>query len=218
MNDRGLSNTDIVGIGFCDAHLEINRASFGGWRPFGPVRRVTGCAGNVLHTLDEQPALELYKRYLGEYVRDLPAAGLLFPFSMQDAERGELGLIRTILGVDPESGSLTLAGDVVPGGYLQLMHASPDALIGGAETAAEAALPSRAVPGDRLALLVSCVGRRLVLGDRVEEEVEAVADVLGPDTVLANFYSSGEIGPSAQGDGCRLHNQTMTLACWTEST
>jgi hypothetical protein len=64
--------------------------------------------------------------------------------------------------------------------------------------------------GPGLAIAISCVGRRLVLGERAEEEVEAVAHALPPQTGLVGFYSYGEISPCATGR-CELHNQTMTL-------
>lgn len=216
MTDDGPSDRHLVAIGFDDARLRVGLGSFGGWHAFGPERRVTRADGNVLHALDDTPALEIYKRYLGDYARDLPASGLLFPFSMRGADHGDSGLIRTILGIDESRGSLILAGDVEPGGYLQLMHAGPDDLVDGAESAAERASMSPEARGDRLALLVSCVGRRLVLGDRAEEEVEAVSGVLGPDVICTGFYSNGEIGPTVAGDGSCLHNQTMTLGCWQE--
>lgn len=216
MSDGGVSDQHILGIGFYGSHMRIGHGSFGGWQPFGPVRRVTRSAGNVLYELDNQPALELYKRYLGDHARDLPSSGLLFPFSMLGADHGAVGLIRTILGVDESDGSLTLAGDIIPDGYLRLMHASSDALIDGAQAAAELARDSAECVGDSLALLVSCVGRRLVMGDRIDEEVEAVAEVFGARNVMAGFYSNGEISPFLAGPECRLHNQTMTISRWRE--
>jgi hypothetical protein len=126
-------------------------------------------------------------------------------------------LIRTILGVDEAAGSLTLAGDIDPNGYLRLMHASTDALVDGAEAAAEAAKAMQANAGDGLALLVSCVGRKLVMGGRVDEEVEAVGDVFGQGSTLAGFYSYGEISPFTAGVECKLHNQTMTITYIAEA-
>lgn len=131
---------------------------------------------------------------------------------MLGSDHREVGLIRTILGVDERDGSLTLAGEIDPEGYLKLMHASTDALVDGAEAAAEAVQQMRRPDGQGLALLVSCVGRKLVMGGRVDEEVEAVGEVFGSSAVLAGFYSYGEIGPFARSGGCRLHNQTMTVA------
>ncbi len=157
-----------------------------------------------------------YKRYLGDYASDLPASGLLFPFAMLGKDHSETGLIRTILGMDEAAGSLTLAGDIIEGGYLRLMSASTDALVDGAEAAAQAAqkMLKRRTPG--LALLVSCVGRKLVMGGRVDEEIEAVAEVLGKNAVLTGFYSNGEISPYLSSPECKLHNQTMTITCLSD--
>jgi hypothetical protein len=215
--DGGVSDRHVVGIGFYGERLSIGHGSVGGWQPFGPARRVTRAEGNILYELDGSPALEVYKRYLGDYARDLPSSGLLFPFSMLGADHSAVGLIRTILGVNERDGSLTLAGDVVNDGYLQLMHASSDALIDGAEAAAELARGDDGGAGDTLSLLVSCVGRRLVLGDRIDEEVEAVADAYRGTDVVAGFYSYGEISPFLAGPECKLHNQTMTISRWREA-
>lgn len=213
----GVSDRAIVAIGVRGDRLDFRHGLFGGWQPFGPARKVTRCDGNILRELDGEPALAVYKRYLGDYAKDLPSSGLLFPFAMLSESHDEVGLIRTILGVSEADGSLVLAGAIEQGGYLKLMHASTEALVDGAETAARIARTTRG-PGDAgLAILVSCVGRKLVMGDRTEEEVEAVAAVLGQETTLAGFYSYGEISPLAAGVGCKLHNQTMTITCLTET-
>lgn len=208
---KGITDDGVVAVGLCGDGVLFAHGSFGGWEPFGPARKVTRCAGNVLYELDGEPALAVYKRYLGVYAKDLPACGLLFPFAMLGKDQGEVGLIRTILGVDEAAGSLTLAGAIDPEGYLKLMHASTDKLVGGAEAAAEAAARMLADPGEGLAILVSCVGRKLVMGNRVDEEVEAVGDVFGKKVHLAGFYSYGEISPFTPGSSCKLHNQTMTI-------
>lgn len=211
LGNAGVDDATIVAMGFYGGSFLHGHGSFGGWEPFGPARKVTRCAGNVLYELDGRPALDIYKNYLGDYAANLPASGLLFPFAMLGEDHRALGLIRTILGVDEAAGSLTLAGDIDSEGYLKLMHAGTDGLVNGAEAAAEATAKMQRIPGDSLAVLVSCVGRKLILGDRVDEEVEAVAQVLGPQTTLAGFYSYGEISPFQPDNACRLHNQTMTV-------
>ncbi len=221
MSREGVQSDTLVCVGLYGPGLHITHGSYGGWSSFGPARKVTRCDFNVLYELDGQPALDVYKRYLGDHARDLPASGLLFPFAMLGKNQEDAGLIRTILGVDEATGSLTLAGDIDPEGYLRLMHASTDALVDGAETAAQTARGmesgSAVVQGSSLALLVSCVGRKLVMGGRVDEEVEAVADVFGPGVVMAGFYSNGEISPQVGSLDCKLHNQTMTITHLSEN-
>lgn len=217
LDDKGVSSDRLTCVGLYGDTLEFAHGSFGGWSPFGPARKVTRCQNNVLFELDGEPALQVYKRYLGEHANGLPASGLLFPFAMLGSDHSEVGLIRTILGVDEAAGSLTLAGDIDPEGYLRLMHASTDALVDGAEAAAQAAKAMQTHTRDGLALLVSCVGRKLVMGGRVDEEVEAVGQIFGRGATLAGFYSYGEISPFSPAVECRLHNQTMTITYIAEA-
>lgn len=216
LSNRGVSNKGVVAVGFYGDSVRFGHGSFGGWRPFGPRRKVTRADGNILYELDGAPALEVYKRYLGDYAKDLPASGLLFPFSMLANDATDVGLLRTILGIDDAKGSLVLAGDIIQDGYLQLMQASTDALVDGAHSAAEAAANLMAQECQALAILVSCVGRKLVMGGRVDEEVEAVREVFSQASVITGFYSHGEISPLLEAPECKLHNQTMTVTCLSE--
>jgi len=217
LSPQGISTSIVVAIGFSGKSLHFSHGSYGGWKPFGPVRKVTKCSDNILYELDGAPALDIYKKYLGDYAKDLPGSGLLFPFEMLSGMRESLGQIRTILGVNDEDGSLILAGAINPDGYLRLMHAHTDDLVDGAEIAAHAVMDKFEQPnGQALALLVSCVGRKLVMGGRVDEEVEAVQDIFGDHTVLCGFYSNGEICPGYKLEDCSLHNQTMTITYLSE--
>lgn len=213
----GVSEQTVVAVGLHGADLRFGHGSFGGWEAFGPARKVTRCAGNILFELDGEPALDVYKRYLGKHAKALPASGLLFPFAMLGEDHNSIGLIRTILGIDETAGSLTLAGEIVADGYLKLMHSSTEKLVAGAETAARNIVGTASPGSAQLAILVSCVGRKLVMGERVDEEVEAVGAVFGKQVVLTGFYSYGEISPFAPTAACRLHNQTMTVTSLSEA-
>lgn len=203
-------------VGFYGSAIEVGYGSVGGWDPFGPIRLITRSDHNTLYELDGKSALELYKTYLGEHAAHLPAAGLLFPISLMTDPQGA-PLVRTVLATDEKAQSMTFAGNLPQGAYARLMKANMDRLIDGASRAAQintACHQSRSLP--QLGILISCVGRRMVLGQRVEEEVEAVKEVLGRTCRLTGFYSYGEISPIKPGTPCELHNQTMTVTTLTE--
>ena len=206
---------EVLAIGFYGSKLRIGCGSLGGWDTFGPDRLITRAKGNVLYELDGQSALELYKRYLGEHASGLPATGLLFPLALRTSENDSQGLVRTILAINEAEQSMTFAGDMPEGMYARLMRANFDRLIEGAAGAAEATLMGGS-KHPTLAILISCVGRKLVLGQRTEEELESVRDILGPDTALTGFYSYGEISPYQASHKCELHNQTMTITTFSE--
>ena len=209
------ANGAVLAIGFYGERLGIGYGSLGGWDPFGPDRLVTRAAGNVLYELDGKSALELYKSYLGPHADELPASGLLFPLSLKGAQ-GERRVVRTILGIDEVAGSPIFAGDIPEGRNAQLMKANVDRLIDGAHDAASESHASLHRDSATLAILISCVGRKLVLKQRVEEEVESVRDVFGPATMISGFYSYGEIAPGSATAQCELHNQTMTITTVAE--
>jgi len=210
-----VGNDLIAAIGFHSPRTRLTHGTFSGWQPFGPIRLANRVENNVLYELDGEPALVLYKRYLGKHAEALPGSALLFPFALVDRDLQQTGVIRTILGMDEAQGSLILAGEVAPGSYLRLMTANSDNLIDGAEAAARAVSQANAA-NESLALLVSCVGRKMVMHGRVDEEVEAVGSVFGASCMLAGFYSNGEISPHLAGADCRLHNQTMTITLLEE--
>lgn len=204
----------IVAIGFYSDDLTITYGSIGGWDSFGPERLITKSKENVLYELDGKPALDIYKLYLGEYAEQLPSSGLLFPLSIQTIDPND-SIVRTILGINEEEKSLTFAGNMPEGKYARLMKANFNRLIEGASSAAQNSVNENAKK-PQLAILISCVGRKLVLGHRIEEEVEVVRDVYGDSTAITGFYSYGEISPSLNFTKCELHNQTMTITTLSE--
>ncbi len=212
---NGISKKGVVSaLGLYGNNIKISYGSLGGWDPFGPERLITKSDSNILYEFDNKSALELYKKYLGDHAKELPASGLLFPLSIRLSESGE-GVVRTILGIDEENQSMIFAGDVPEGSYARLMKANFDRLIDGASGAAKACESLTAREPD-LAILISCVGRKMVLKQRIEEEVEAVKDVLGNKTALCGFYSYGEISPFNPSAKCEFHNQSMTITTISE--
>lgn len=213
LNGR-VADNQIVGFGIYGDDIQVNYGSLGGWEQFGPIRKVTKSKANVLYELDGKPALEIYKKYLGDKAKDLPASALLFPFSLLKDNQDSSGLVRTILAVNEDDQSVTFAGDIPVNGLVRLMHTSNDGLVSGAKGAAELTMKRERME-EGLGILVSCVGRKLVLGTDVDEELDAVRDVFGQSTVTG-FYSYGEISPQEGALECKLHNQTMTITYLSE--
>jgi len=215
INGNKLLEKQIVGIGFYGDELKVGYSSKGGWDSFGIERTVTRSNGNILYELDGQPALDLYKSFLGEQkAKELPGSGLLFPLSLRE-DASQKPVVRTILAINEEDRSLTFAGSMPVGSQVRMMKANVDRLIDGAEQSAHDSSKIQNEQAD-FALLISCVGRRLVLKQMVEEEIEVVREVLGARPVISGFYSYGEMAPFNKFEPCRLHNQTMTITTFSE--
>jgi hypothetical protein len=210
----------VAAVGFYGPSVRIGHGSAGGWDDFGPRRRITRSRGNVLFELDGKPALDLYERYLGEDdVKGLPGTALLFPLRIRNPERPDHDIVRTILAVDHKARSMTFAGDVPEGWVAQLMRGNFDRLADGAARAARQAAAGKPETrnGDEVAVLVSCIGRRLLMGQHTIDEVEAASAELGTDVSRLGFYSYGEISPHGASGVCELHNQTMTVTTISEA-
>ena len=215
-NGAGKKNL-VLAIGFYGENIKVGCGSMGGWDSFGVDRLITKSDRNILYELDNQPALELYKKYLGHHADNLPLSALLFPLSILK-NHSETSLVRTVLGVNEADGSMVFAGDIPQGEYVRLMKTNIDKLVEGAYGAAKMALASLQDTMPDLAILISCVGRKLVMKQRVEEELDAVREELGMHANISGFYSYGEISPTqAFEQHCELHNQTMTITLFKEN-
>jgi hypothetical protein len=209
----------IAAIGFYGSSIKIGHGSGGGWDVFGPKRRITFAEGNVLFQLDGRPALDLYERYLGDdEIEALPGSALLFPLQIHDPKRPDHQVVRTVLAVDRDKRSMTFAGDMPEGWVAQLMRGNFDRLASGAAVAAQLARDGLgdSKGSDGVAILVSCIGRKLLMGQHVVSEIEAAGEVLGQHLTRIGFYSYGEITPHAMSGICELHNQTMTITTMVE--
>lgn len=213
--NEGRFNHHICGIGFYGQHLSVRCGCHGGWDPFGPKRRITRASGNRLYELDGLCALDLYEKYLGHYASQLPASGLRFPLLISGADDNPV--VCSVLGIDWQERCLLFGADIPEQHYAQLMRANVDRLIDGAHTACQQVSAQTTTP-PQFALLVSCVGRRVVMQQLTDEELEALNEILGDDIPVSGFYSYGEIAPNRGVGKCNLHNQTLTITTFTEHT
>ena len=214
-NSGEVKPNTVIALGFYGDLLKVGYGSLGGWDSFGVDRIVTKSEGNVVYEIDGEPILDFYKHILGSQSDKLPASALLFPLSVRESQNRK-PVVRTVLKINETEKSLTFAGSIPEGSYVRLMKANIDRLINGAEGAAEVSIEPIGNIQTELAILVSCIGRRLVLKQLIEDEVEVVRDVVGDLATLTGFYSYGEIAPFLYSSRCKLHNQTMTITTFSE--
>jgi len=147
----------------------------------------------------------------------LPASALRFPLLIENPDNADERVVRTVLDVDHDRGSMKFASAIPEGWSAQLMRGAFDHLTEGARVAGGQAAAGSLQTGGGLALLISCVGRRIVMGQETVDEVEAVASQFSPGLVQAGFYSHGEISAVSGVERCGLHNQTMTVVTIQEA-
>ena len=196
----------VAAVGFNGPAIRIGNGSVGDWNVFGPRRTITKSEDNKLFELDGEPALDLYERYLGEDdVNNFPGFVLLFPPQISDPDRPNSNNVRTILGIDRVTLSIMFAGDMSKGSNDQLMRGTIDRLVAGSGSAAQQTNSTVGVDGGK-AIVVSCIGRRLMMGQRVIDEVEVAHEVLGSNRECIGFYSYGKISPHLTSGLCEFHN------------
>lgn len=216
-----ISDHMVIAVGLYGDSLVTASGALGGWRPYGPPRKVTKSDKNVVYELDGKPALSLYQMYIGAaFSKGLPGSGLKFPLAVIEDGKRDVERIRTLLAIDPKENSLTFAGNVEEGITVRLCQTNHDRLVEGAGAAANLVLDGLDAqktnqPG--LALCVSCVGRKGVMAEQVVDEVKLVQQILGAQTTVTGFYSYGEIAPRPNTTDSVLHNQTMTIAYLSET-
>jgi hypothetical protein len=207
---------NVVLLGLYGNHIHVGTGKKAGWDVFGPEKTITKSDENFLHEIDGENALDMYKTYLGKYANELPASALLFPISIKTKDH-DFYIVRTILSIDNENKIMKFAGNVPEGSTIRFMKSNFDRLV---FAASEAGVQARESLGDEnipeLAIIVSCVGRKLVLANRIEEEVEAAVECFPNTTKIIGFFSYGEISPQKEDHISYLHNQTITITTFSE--
>lgn len=215
-----ISDSMVIAIGLYGDALLMSSGALGGWKPYGPPRKVTKSIKNVVYELDGKPALPLYKMYIGAaFSKGLPGSGLKFPLAIIEEGKRDVEKIRTLLAIDERDNSLTFAGNIDEGETIRLCQTNHDKLVEGAGAAANLVLDglsNQKTNQTGLALCVSCVGRKGVMAEQVADEIKLVQQILSKQTYIAGFYSYGEIAPRPNTNDSVLHNQTMAIGYLSE--
>ena len=217
LSRQKIQSNKVTVVAFKDS-IKMAAIAHGGWERFGLKYTITKSEANVVYEIDNKPALDFYKEYLGKEAEKLPASGLHFPLMVFPKSETEEPVVRTLLAVDQEKKSLTFAGSILQGSVIDLMKSSSKSLIHSTDLNIEYlnfALGHGKVfnkPEQVLfSLIVSCVGRRLTLGIKTEEELLGYKEMKSKNIFQSGFYSYGEIS-SNEKQTCSFHNQTLTQA------
>lgn len=169
-----------------------------GGEPVGQAWTVTGVDRNRITTISNRPALDVLKETLaalGEEQGDDPPILMGFPMNeYQDAFRRGDFVVRGMLGVDEESGSLLVGSIPRVGQTVQFHLRDPQA----ATTEAEWLLGNLAAQFEREHLVAgvvcTCKGRGKAMFGSEDHDALAIRDAF-PGLPVAGMFSLGEIGP-----------------------
>jgi len=195
LHNSQVNDRIVIAVGIYGEHAIVTSGEEGGWKPYGPPRKVTRSIKNVVYELDNKPALPLYKMYIGQhYANGLPASGLDFPFAIM-AEDKSITVIRTVAAVNDNDNSMSFFGNVNEGSTIRFLRSDHDRLVNAASDAASQVLNKGINLNDKaLAICVSCVGRKLVMKEQLSDEVFAVQRLLGVQTGITGTNQGGSRG------------------------
>ena len=202
----------VAAIGFYGQAVRFSHGVAGGWDPLGPCRHITRSAGQLLFELDGQPALDVYESFVGD---GETTARMRHPFCIKPEADSEQDVIWEVVGIDRENKALVFIDTVPEGSWAQLMRGVDEHLVDGAAEAARIATAEPPV-GEALGLVVSCIGRKWVMGQRVGDETEAVQEQTGSAPTIG-FFSYGEVAPHARTGVCTLHHASMSVTMLSEA-
>ena len=207
-----LRGSAAVAIGFYGSSVRVGQGVAGGWDTLGPSRHVTRSEGATVFEFDGQPALDLYERLVGDAST---LARLRHPFAFKSDPDTAQDVIREVVAVDKVEKSITFIDKVPQGWWGQILRGVDDRLVDGASRAARRA-GLNGSDGDALGLVVSCIGRKWVMGQRIGDETEAVQEE-APGTPTIGFYSYGEIAPHNRTGRCTLHHASVSVTVLSEA-
>ena len=213
-NNDKLCDYGLLGLILDEEKISLSGMAVGGWKPMGMDRIITKSIGNVVYTIDNEPALDFVSRYAG--LKDLDTNNALnflisSNFQLQLKREDKHPVMRTPMQANPQDRSIVFAGSLPEGSKVKLC------LLPGFEVI-EAALIEfnnykKAQPEPDALILFSCAGRQLTLGPYVSEEIDGIKNIW--NAPLAGFFCYGEIGRVVSGQH-EFHNMTCSLATLKE--
>ena len=199
--------------------INIQGIAAGGWKPIGTTRRITKSEGNIIYTIENEPALQMYQKYLDETIENIRSRNntwllknfAYFPILLEPKD--EEPLVRTGTWTDTDKKSVHFAGPVPEGTLFRFCQPPDFDVIDSVIDEANRVLKEGEIPEADALILFSCVSRRVIFGPLVNQEIKGLKDLW--NAPLAGFFCYGEIGRVDNGKN-ELHNTTCCLVALKE--
>lgn len=200
---------DISGIVFSESGF-IHTGMTQGCTPIGEPHTLTECEHHLAMSIDDKPALRVFKEEIGEVLaRDIDrAAGYIFAgFPIRGSDTGDY-LVRDIVGIDPENEFLAIADNMTNGASIMFCKRDGQTATDDMYRMLSNIKKRTGETPIKGAIYISCVGRGRNLFGPNSEEVKIISEVLG-EIPLVGFYANGEIA------GNQLYGYTGVLTVFT---
>lgn len=209
--DGRIAPMSVCAVGLIGSTLEVVPATGGGWAPIGKECHTTRSHHRTLFELDGLPAADVYRecvRNSGVTTDDFPVVN--YPIAVK-TEGLETQIVRDIYKIDDENKSLILASDIPENSVVRVMNCTDEEILDGVDEVVDRLRNKTILPeSNALSICVSCMGRKVVMGELTSEESRILYGRLGQGISQVGFYAFGEISTMSHG-APHVHNQTITL-------
>ena len=203
-----ISRLGVLALVMDGSRIETKGLAVSGWKGIGTTKTITRAEGNVVYTIDDEPALDVYSHYLNINMGDDQTLAAEYPLLVM-RDDGTF-VLRAAMLINPDK-SMVYAGTVPQGSKVQFsMPAGTEIIDFAIENLSRF---KESVPNVDAVVLFSCKARNLALGPMVEDEISAIHKLWGMP--LVGLFTYVEIGPTTLGR-CDFHNETLSLVTLRE--
>lgn len=188
-----------------------------GWKPVGTSKKITKCEGVWALTIDNEPAMQVIQRFLGNdmVISTTQASGLLpsdlgYPLQFERASGN--AIMKPALFFNPADQSVMIAGGVNEGDHFRF-SLPPDFDVIDKVVESTRISKEKEMPDADVLMVFSCVGRLGTFGPLISTEIEGLASTWGKPMI--GYFSLGEFGKLDEGR-CEFQGTTVSWVALKE--
>ncbi len=181
--------------------VSISGLAVSGWKPVGTTKTITKSEGSWVFTIDNEPAMNVIQRYLGnEIVRSTTQSSGLLPsdlgYPLQFERAFGNPIMKPVLFLNPADLSIMIAGGVKEGDHFRF-SLPPDFDVIDRVIESTRIMKEKEMPESDVLMVFSCVGRLGTFGPLISNEIEGLASTWGKPMI--GYFSLGEFGKLDEG-------------------